>query len=315
MKESAVGCHMLLFERGLHHVGTDYMSFLLWNEYIKFEESLNKRGRVAVILKKVLAVPIKYRSFFLKRFAWTRMTLTEAESNKFEKAEKFVQRILRFEEAIWTPYFHLSHPDESELAAWRKYLDFIETEGDFEKVILLYERCLVACANYPEFWIRYVNFLENGGRRDTAYDALERVTLIYAKREPYIHLFRARFYEKNLHFSKARAAYQLLHSEILPGHPEALVDHARFELRQGNVKEAFSLLEKAIPAGIREEQAQKVFHSLIADEYEKSTKRVAESPPSSKAKRAKLEVENGDLRSSVSDNSSVATENRVLLLN
>lgn len=122
-----------LFERGLHHVGTDYMSFLLWNEYIKFEESLNKRGRVAVILKKVLAVPIKYRSFFLKRFAWTRMTLTEAESNKFEKAEKFVQRILRFEEAIWTPYFHLSHPDESELAAWRKYLDFIETEGDFEK--------------------------------------------------------------------------------------------------------------------------------------------------------------------------------------
>ncbi|KAI3874100.1 hypothetical protein MKX03_029776 [Papaver bracteatum] len=167
---------------------------------------------------------------------------------------------------------------------------FKDNDSHTCKVILLYERCLTACANYPEFWIRYVGILENEGRRDIAYDALERVTLIYAKREPKIHLFCASFYEKNLRFSKARAAYKLVHCEISPGHCEALIEHARLELRQGHAQEALSLFKKAIPSGIEEEQAQKWFRSLIADENvksEKSEKKRSGESLSNEAKRAK----------------------------
>ncbi|KAI3874099.1 hypothetical protein MKX03_029775 [Papaver bracteatum] len=120
-----------LFQRGLLHVGTSYLSFPLWNECVKFEESLGERGCVAMIYKNLLAVPIKDRNSIFKRFK-----LTKAESNTFEKAENFAQRILQFEVDIRTPYFHETHPDELELAAWRKYLDFIETEGDFGKVCM-----------------------------------------------------------------------------------------------------------------------------------------------------------------------------------
>ncbi|XP_026385225.1 uncharacterized protein LOC113280865 isoform X2 [Papaver somniferum] len=56
-----------LFQRGLLHVGTNYVSFLLWNEYIKFEESLGERGHAAVIYKNLLAVPIKDRNSIFKR--------------------------------------------------------------------------------------------------------------------------------------------------------------------------------------------------------------------------------------------------------
>ncbi|XP_054782903.1 pre-mRNA-processing factor 39-2-like isoform X1 [Prosopis cineraria] len=30
----------------------------------------------------------------------------------------------------------------------------------------LYERCLVVCANYPKYWMRYVDFMETKGGRE-----------------------------------------------------------------------------------------------------------------------------------------------------
>ena len=45
----------------------------------------------------------------------------------------------------------------------------------------LYERCLISCALYPEFWMRYVDFVDSKGGREIALDALERATLIFLK--------------------------------------------------------------------------------------------------------------------------------------
>jgi len=50
-----------------------------------------------------------------------------------------------YEADIKRPYFHVKPIDPAQLLNWRRYLDFEETEGDVERIRLLYERCLVSC--------------------------------------------------------------------------------------------------------------------------------------------------------------------------
>lgn len=49
-----------LFERGLAYVGTDYLSFTLWDEYIEYEYKQQEWGRIAMIYTKILENPILY---------------------------------------------------------------------------------------------------------------------------------------------------------------------------------------------------------------------------------------------------------------
>ncbi|XP_020867264.1 pre-mRNA-processing factor 39 isoform X3 [Arabidopsis lyrata subsp. lyrata] len=113
-------------------------------------------------------------------------------------------------------------------------------------VVKLYERCVVACANYPGYWIRYVSKMRASGSTDLAENALARATQVFVKKQPEIHLFAARLKEKNGDIAGARAAYQLVHSEISPGLLEAVIKHANMEHRLGNLDDAFSLYEQVI---------------------------------------------------------------------
>ena len=49
------------------------------------------------------------------------------------------------------------------------------------QTIKLYERCLIACANYPEYWIRYVQRMDAEGKLESALDALERASTVFVK--------------------------------------------------------------------------------------------------------------------------------------
>ncbi|KAF3583970.1 hypothetical protein F2Q69_00025782 [Brassica cretica] len=162
------------------------------------------------------------------------------------KAKEFESKIIGFEMAIRRPYFHVRPLNAAELENWHNYLDFIEKDGDFNKVVKLYERCLVACANYPEYWIRYVLSMETSGSMDLADNALARATQVFVKRQPEIHLFAARFKEQNGDIAAARAAFQLVHSEISPGLVEAVIKHANMEHRQGKPEDAFALYQQVI---------------------------------------------------------------------
>ena len=52
----------------------------------------------------------------------------------YKRAKEFDYKILGFETAIRRPYFHVRPLNVSELENWHNYLDFIEREGDFNKV-------------------------------------------------------------------------------------------------------------------------------------------------------------------------------------
>ncbi|TYI74930.1 hypothetical protein E1A91_D07G238700v1 [Gossypium mustelinum] len=301
-----------LFERGLAYVGTDYLSFPLWDKYIEYEYMHQEWSRLAVIYTRILENPNhqldRYFNSF-KELAGSRplSELTTAEEaaayvsgiaseadgevlegevrpdaaeqtpkpvsagsteavelekcvaireELYKKAKEFDSKILGFETAIRRPYFHVRPLNVSELENWHNYLDFIEREGDVNKVVKLYERCLIACANYPEYWIRYVLCMEASGRMDLADNALARATRVFVKRQPEIHLFDARFKEQHGDIPGARAAYQLVHSEISPGFLEAIIKHANMESRLGKLDDAFSLYEQAIAIEKGKEHSQ-----------------------------------------------------------
>ncbi|KAL3647698.1 hypothetical protein CASFOL_008666 [Castilleja foliolosa] len=206
----------------------------------------------------------------------------------FKKAKDFDSKINGFETAIRRPYFHVRPLNVAELENWHNYLDFIESGDDFNKVcsylpnhlsvrqggslfifegppfsasgillvVKLYERCLIACARYPEYWIRYVLCMEASGSVELAENALARATQVFVKRQPEIHIFAARLKEQRGDVSGARAAYQLVHTEISPGLLEAIIKHANMEHRHGNMEDACSLYEQAIAIEKGKEQSQ-----------------------------------------------------------
>ncbi|KAJ6343090.1 hypothetical protein OIU76_004932 [Salix suchowensis] len=163
----------------------------------------------------------------------------------YKKAKEFDSKISDFENAIRRPYFHVRPLNVTELENWHNYLDMIEREDDLNKVVNLYERFIIACANYTEYWIRYVLCMESYGNMDLANNALARATQVFVKRQPDIHLFAARFKEQNGDIPGARAAYRVVHAEIAPGLLEAITKHANMERRLGNLEDAFSLYEQA----------------------------------------------------------------------
>ncbi|KAM7268459.1 hypothetical protein ACFE04_010625 [Oxalis oulophora] len=217
----------------------------------------------------------------------------------YRKTKEFDSKIIGFEMAIRRPYFHVRPLNVAELENWHNYLDFIERDGDLNKVVKLYERCLIACANYPDYWIRYVLCMEASGSMDLAENALTRASQVFVKRQPEIHLFAARFREQNGDVPGARAAYQLVHSEVSPGLLEAIIKHANMERRMGKLQDAFALYEHAIAIEKGKEQSQSLpmlyaqyarFLYLVAGNAEKSREILAEALEHVELSKAFLEA-------------------------
>ncbi|XP_004247135.1 pre-mRNA-processing factor 39-1 isoform X2 [Solanum lycopersicum] len=296
-----------LFERGLVYVGTDYLSFPLWDKYLEYEYTQQAWSNVAAIYTQILQNPNqqldRYFEGFKELVASRPLTelrtpeeaaaaaaveagdeqiegednpgsepskpvsasLKDAEElekyitireEMYKKAKEFDSKIIGFETSIRRPYFHVRPLNVAELENWHNYLDFIEGGDDFNKVVKLYERCLIACANYPEYWIRYVSCMEISGSLDLADNALARATQVFVKRQPEIHLFAAQLREQRGDITGARAAYQLVHAEISPGLVEAIIKHANMERRLGNLDDACSIYEQAIAIEKGKEHSQ-----------------------------------------------------------
>jgi len=55
---------------------------------------------------------------------------------------------------IRRPYFHVKPLEKAQLKNWRSYLEFEIANGSEKRVTVLFERCVIACALYEEFWMK-----------------------------------------------------------------------------------------------------------------------------------------------------------------
>ena len=44
--------------------------------------------------------------------------------------------------------------ERCQLKNWKEYLDYEIEQKDQSRIVILFERCLIACALYDEFWMR-----------------------------------------------------------------------------------------------------------------------------------------------------------------
>ncbi|XVF25527.1 hypothetical protein REPUB_Repub13aG0220300 [Reevesia pubescens] len=172
----------------------------------------------------------------------------------YREAYQLDEKIHRFETTIRRPYFHVKSIDISQLENWHEYLNFVEMHGDFDWAVKLYERCLIPCANYPEFWMRYVDFMECKGGREIANFALARATQTFVKRMPVIHLFSARFKEKIRDVSDAHAALLQYETESDLSLLETVSIKANMEKRLGNFVAASNTYKEAVEIAAAKEK-------------------------------------------------------------
>ncbi|CAI9087906.1 OLC1v1022099C1 [Oldenlandia corymbosa var. corymbosa] len=164
----------------------------------------------------------------------------------YQKANKLDERIKLYETNIKRLYFDTAPLDEGQLQNWHQYLDFVEKQEDFDWAQQLYERCLIPCAYFPEFWMRYVEFMESKGAREFANSALDRATQVFLKNVPEINLFNARFKEQigdSVAASAALAQCDFGSGSYLPKH---IIELANIQRRLGCLEEACATLDKAI---------------------------------------------------------------------
>lgn len=65
-----------------------------------------------------------------------------------------VQNRVAFEDGIKRPYFHVKPLERAQLRNWLEYLDFEIGQGSLRRIIVLFERCMIACCMYEDFWLK-----------------------------------------------------------------------------------------------------------------------------------------------------------------
>ncbi|KAF3358183.1 Pre-mRNA-processing factor 39 like protein [Verticillium longisporum] len=276
-----------LFERGATHVGLDFLAHPFWDKYIEYEERQEAEDRVLAILRRIVTLPLHQYSRYYEKFrqlshnrpvselvdddvlaayraeveapyAGTQRPELETERDirgkidaryyeLFTQTQNEVSRRWTYESEIKRPYFHIDELDYQQLANWNKYLDFEEAEGDHTRTIFLYERCLVTCALYDEFWFRYARWMS------AKPDKEEEVRIIYQRAttmhvpisRPGIRLQFAYFEESCGRIDVARD----IHASILiklPDCIEAITSWAHLQRRHSGLDAAIEVFKNQI---------------------------------------------------------------------
>ncbi|KAJ6445646.1 DEAD/DEAH box helicase [Purpureocillium lavendulum] len=153
-----------------------------------------------------------------------------------------------YESELGHQYFHTVPLSHAQLNGWRKYLDFEEAGGDYERIKFLYERCVNTCALYDEFWYRFARWMSShaGKGEEVRHIYIQAAFLVPVSR-PGIRLQWAYFEESNGRIDVARD----IHAGILfklPDCTEVIISWAHLERRQGGTEAAIQVLRDHIDA-------------------------------------------------------------------
>ncbi|XP_049446430.1 pre-mRNA-processing factor 39 isoform X1 [Epinephelus fuscoguttatus] len=173
-----------------------------------------------------------------------RHKVIEVRQEVFNHNEHEVSKRWTFEEGIKRPYFHVKALEKTQLNNWKEYLDFEIENGTPERVVVLFERCLIACALYEEFWMKYAKYLE-GYSTDGVRHVYKKACTIHLPKKPAIHLLWAAFEEQQGNVEEARGILKSL-EESVPGLAMVRLRRVSLERRHGNLEEAEALLREAM---------------------------------------------------------------------
>lgn len=260
-----------IFERAVRAVGRDARASGLWDAYLAFEAEHGTPETVCSVYRKMLASDARsdelWRKFkvlsqcykaselvtgdeargLLQRanydggpgdFAEQKQLeqmLKEAETAKNELIQRRLQR-QGFEAGVRRWYFHVKPVDDAQLQNWRDYLRKEMDDGDVDAVAALFERCLIPCALYAEFWIKYASWARAAVSLDKALEIVRRARAFLPKRLDVME-HQALLLEANNEHDAARAVYDHMASVLVGDAAKRAsysVARANFERRRGD---------------------------------------------------------------------------------
>ncbi|KAI0890060.1 pre-mRNA-processing factor 39 [Annulohypoxylon maeteangense] len=167
----------------------------------------------------------------------------------FQKTQDETNKRWTYESEIKRPYFHVTELENSQLTNWRKYLDFEEGEDDFARTSFLYERCIITCALYDEFWLRYARWMsaQPGKEEEVRHIYMRAATLFVPVSRPGVRLQFAYFEESCGRIGVATDIHEAILMQ-LPDCVEAIVSWANLERRQNGLDAAIQVYKAQIDA-------------------------------------------------------------------
>eukprot|EP00118_Oscarella_pearsei_P003949 m.16413 g.16413 ORF g.16413 m.16413 type:complete len:598 (+) comp26905_c0_seq1:484-2277(+) len=267
-----------VYEEAIKVAGLEFRSDRLWENYVEWALAQNNFLLMRQIYDRLLAVPTQYYSKHFEQFrefvrlypaghlfsAEEYQSLQEEVGDAagedvdvaikekgvqrrqviYQQTEDEVRKRWTYEENVKRPYFHVKPLEASQLNNWKEYLDYEILQGSRERILVLFERCLVVCALYEDYWIKYANYMESQ-EPEKAQRIYERACTIHLQHKPNIHLTWALYEEAT---GKVDKACQVLKDmlERFPGLVSGVLQLINLERRRGNVGEAVTLYEKAI---------------------------------------------------------------------
>ncbi|XP_017602750.1 PREDICTED: pre-mRNA-processing factor 39-like [Corvus brachyrhynchos] len=236
------------FEAAVAAAGMDFRSDKLWESYVEWERERGDLRAVTAIYDRLLSMPTQLYSHHWEKFkehvlqnpplailspeeARPRLRYPRNEDLDQEKIRELVismrQQIYAQNEAEVSKRWNFEDGvggrgrapvkplERAQLRNWREYLDFEVAAGSHERSIVLFERCLIACALYEEFWVKYTRYLESrtvpGAR-----SVFQRACGFHLPRKPNIHLLWAAFEEKQGNVEEARSILRCFEAAV-PG--------------------------------------------------------------------------------------------------
>lgn len=154
-----------------------------------------------------------------------------------------------FEEGIKRPYFHVKPLERCQLKNWKDYLDFEIEKGDRTRILVLFERCLIACALYDEFWLKMIRYLETQldqpGIAAITSDVYRRACEIHHPDKPSLQLMWAAFEECQSNFDRAATVLENLEKKC-PNLLQVAYRRINVERRRGDMSRCRELYEHYI---------------------------------------------------------------------
>ncbi|XP_013388551.1 pre-mRNA-processing factor 39 [Lingula anatina] len=171
--------------------------------------------------------------------------------------EEEVSKRWNFEEGIRRPYFHVKPLERSQLKNWKEYLDFELEHGTHQRIVVLFERCIIACALYEEFWLKYAKYLENHSV-EAARKMFKRACCIHLPKKPSIHLTWAAFEERHGNYESALEILRNIEKRV-PGLVMVPLRRIGLERRHGNHHQVHELYQAYLDTATSPEE-----HSFLS---------------------------------------------------
>ncbi|XP_026821231.1 pre-mRNA-processing factor 39-like [Rhopalosiphum maidis] len=88
-----------------------------------------------------------------------RIDIIESWYNIHKQTAKEFESRKKFEENIRRTHFHVKELESNQIKNWENYIKFEKKSGNHERIIFLYERCLITCVSNEGLWLNYLEYL------------------------------------------------------------------------------------------------------------------------------------------------------------